>query len=358
MRSFRIYIFMALAAVLFSCSKESLPQEDGSDFISFHIIDKNFGGQETKAIVEDTQKLFDLKLQLRVCDLAGINGGTEDIKDKAVNYNTSYNLWRSDIQWNDSRNYEFYGYMLSPGTGANASVSLVSGYQGNPGHSVNIYQPTAYAHDDAAWSDYLLSYRVSAQGKNKPLVRMEMERITSGVELYISTPKGAQAVVESMTFTDITRSNRYTIAEHAISNPNLTGIRNKWVYQTISGVSNPVVTYTRSANSADDWFSVAEKSEGDSRFDSKFRMMRFITVPQNVTGTLTLIYRVNETNDSDRNNWTRYTASFNLAETAVTRWELGRKTRYYISLDTAVELEGVIGEWVDIDYVEGTFLPK
>lgn len=351
---------MALAAVLSSCSKESLPQEDGSDFISFHIIDKNYGEQETKAIVEDTQKLFDLELQLRVCDLAGINSGLTGnnlISNREIQYNETYKLWRSNITWTD-RAYEFYGYMLSPGTGANASVSLVSGYQGNPGHSVNIYQPTAYAHDDAAWSDYLLSYRVNVQGKNRPLVRMEMERITSGVELYISTPEGAKAVVESMTFTGITRSARYTIAEHAISNPNLTGIRNKWVYQTISGVPNPVVTYTWSANSADDWFSVVEKSEGDSRFDSKFRMMRFITVPQNVTGTLTLIYRVNETGDDDRNNWTRYTASFNLAETAVTRWELGRKTRYYISLDTAVELEGVIGEWVDIDYVEGTFLPK
>ena len=185
-----------------------------------------------------------------------------------------------------------------------------------------------------------------------------MERITSGVELFISTPKGAQAVVESIDFSNVSRCMRYTIAEHAISNPNLSGIRHKWVYQNISGASNTKVNYTRSANNSSSWFTVEEKADEDSRFDPKFRMMRFITVPQDVTGTLTVVYRVNETSQTDKTKWTQYTASFDLSQTSVTRWELGRKTRYYISLDTAVDLEGVIADWVDIDYMEGTFLPR
>ena len=118
------------------------------------------------------------------------------------------------------------------------------------------------------------------------------------------------------------------------------------------------MNYTRSANNSSSWFTVKEKADEDSRFDPKFRMMRFITVPQDVTGTLTVVYRVNETNQTDKTKWTQYTASFDLSQTAVTRWELGRKTRYYISLDTAVDLEGVIADWVDIDYMEGTFLPR
>lgn len=61
---------------------------------------------------------------------------------------------------------------------------------------------------------------------------------------------------------------------------------------------------------------------------------------------------------TDKTKWTQYTASFDLSQTSVTRWELGRKARYYISLDTAVDLEGVIADWVDIDYMEGTFLPR
>ena len=359
-----IYSCLAFLAVVVSCSKLPM-QEPTDDYVSFYVSDKNFADQDTKAIVEDTEKLFELKLPLRVCDLAGINSGLTGnnlIKDKEITYNTNYKLWRSSFTWDSNRSYEFYGYMLSPGKVGNnangASVSLVTSYQGNPGHCVDVYQPTSYTHDDAAWSDYLLSYRVNAQGKNKPLVRMEMERVTSGVELYISTPEGAESVVEKITFTNVTRLMRYTIAEQAISNATLSGIRNKWVYQTISGASNPSVTYTRSANNSSSWFTVAQKADEDSRFDSKFRMMRFLTVPQDVTGTLEIVYRVNETNQTDKTKWTQYTATFDLSQTSVTRWELGRKTRYYISLDTAVDLEGVIADWVDIDYVEGTFLPR
>ena len=358
MRNIRLYIYIAFMAVLLSCDKESLQQEGAGDFVSFYVSDKNFADEGTKAIMEDTQTLLALKPTLNVCDLAGINRQDKNpIKGEQVNFNDNYNLWRSNRTW-ANQEYEFYGYILSPGNANGASVSLVNSYQGNLGHCVDLYQPTTYIDNDAAWSDYLLSYRVSVQGKNKPLVRMEMERITSGVELYISTPEGAQAVVESITFSNVSRCMRYTIAEHAISNPNLSGIRHKWVYQNINGASNTKVNYTRSANNSSSWFDVRKKAEEDSRFDSKFCMMRFLTVPQDVTGTLTVVYRVNETNQSDKTKWTQYTASFDLSQTSVTRWELGRKARYYISLDTAVDLEGVIADWVDIDYMEGTFLPK
>lgn len=358
MRNIRLYIYIAFMAVLLSCDKESLQQEGAGDFVSFYVSDKNFADEGTKAIMEDTQTLLALKPTLNVCDLAGINRQDRDpIKGLPVSFNNDYNLWRSNRTW-ANQEYEFYGYILSPGNANGASVSLVNSYQGNFGHCVDLYQPTSYIDDGAAWSDYLLSYRVSVQGKNKPLVRMEMERITSGVELYISTPEGAQAVVESITFSNVSRCMRYTIAEHAISNPNLSGIRHKWVYQNINGASNTKVNYTKSANNSSSWFEVQEKAEENSRFESKFCMMRFITVPQDVTGTLTVVYRVNETNQSDKTRWTQYTASFDLSQTSVTRWELGRKTRYYISLDTAVDLEGVIADWVDIDYMEGTFLPR
>ena len=350
------YIYIALAAFAVSCEKLPTQQDAGGDYISFYVSDKNFSDEGTKAIVEDTQTLFSLKPDLRVCDLAGINSGETDIVDQTVKFNQGYNLWRSSLTWKDSRSYEFYGYILSAGTGSGASVALVSSYQGNKGHCIDLKQPTAYTHNDAAWSDYLLSYRVTAEGKNKPLVRMEMERITSGVELFVSTPEGSKVVVESMEFTNISRSLRYTIAEHAIANSSLSGIRHKWVYQNVS--NDAAVTYKRAEADNKDWFTVAQKADEDSRFDSKFRMMRFLTVPQDVTGTLTIVYRVDEKNESNRTKWTQYTASFNLAETAITRWELGRKTRYYINLDTAVDLEGVIADWVDIDYVEGTFLPR
>jgi hypothetical protein len=180
-----------------------------------------------------------------------------------------------------------------------------------------------------------------------------MERITTGVELYISTPEGSQAIVTEIEFTDITRSMRYTISNPAVTDPNLSGIRNTWVLQPIANVASPVVNYSRKGD-----IQVASKSESDSRFDSKFLMMRFIAVKQSAVGKLKVTYRINEKGSSDINNWATYYAEFDLSKTSVPTWEIGRKTRYYISLDTSVELEGVIAEWKYIDYVEGTFLPS
>jgi hypothetical protein len=242
---------------------------------------------------------------------------------------------------------------MSTGTGLGTSVALFGGYKGFKGHSVDIYQPTAYEHDDKAWSDYLLSYRTPAVGSQKPLVRLEMERITTGVELYISTPEGSQAIVTEIEFTDITRSMRYTMTNHAVTDPNLSGIRNTWVLQPIANVASPVVNYSRNET-----IQVPSKSESDNRFDNKFLMMRFIAVKQSAVGNLNVTYRINEKGSSDINNWATYHAEFDLSKTSVPTWEIGRKTRYYISLDTSVELEGVIAEWKYIDYVEGTFLPS
>ena len=36
------------------------------------------------------------------------------------------------------------------------------------------------------WADYLMSYRVSANGSNKGLVKLDLERVTACVELYMA----------------------------------------------------------------------------------------------------------------------------------------------------------------------------
>lgn len=352
---------MALVGLLLSCTKEPVRQEEGSDCITFYVSDKSFGDQPTKTIIEDKDVLFDIKPTLYVCDLRGLNNKDTDINGLEVTFDSGKKLWRkNDLEWEADREYEFYGYILSDGTGDGSSVELWGNYKGNKGHSINIYQPSSYVHDDEAWSDYLLSYRVAANGSKKEIVRLEMERITCGVELYISTPEGAEAVVESIEFTNVTRSARYTIAEHAVFDQNASGIRNRWVYQSIG--QNAEVDYERTSiiqANGSGGISVAKKADEDSRFDSKFRMMRFLTVPQDVAGkVLTVIYRVKEGTSDNKYEWTQYNATFNLAAASVSRWEVGRKTRYYISIDTAMELDGVISEWTDIDYVEGTFLPK
>jgi hypothetical protein len=285
--------------------------------------------------------------------MAGVNRGDNNINNLEVLYDTDTDLYRTSKTWNENNDYEFYAYAMSKGSGSGSDVTLYGDYKGLKGHSVDIYQPIAYTHNDNAWSDYLLSYRTSAIGSLKPLVRLDMERITTGVELYISTPEGSEAIVTNIEFTDITRSMRYTMTNHAVTDPNLSGIRNTWVLQPIANVASPVVNYSRNET-----IQVPSKSESDNRFDSKFLMMRFIAVKQSAVGNLNVTYRINEKGSSDINNWATYHAEFDLSKTSVPTWEIGRKTRYYISLDTSVELEGVIAEWKYIDYVEGTFLPS
>lgn len=355
MNCFTRYLGYMIAPLLFlACEKqETTDHSMPGDNISFYVYDESFGGENTKAIVEDTQTMLNLGLPLHVTDIAGVNRGDNNINDLEVAYNSSTGLYRSGKTWNTSNNYEFYAYAMSQGNGSGTQVACVDGYKGFKGHSVDIYQPTSYTHNDNTWSDYLLSYRTPAVGSQKPLVRLEMERITTGVELYISTPKGSEAIVTSIEFTDITRSMRYTISNHAVTDPNLTGIRNTWMLQAIPNVASPVVNYSRNGT-----IDVEAKTESDNRFDSKFLMMRFITVKQSAVGKLKVTYRINEKGSSDVNSWATYQAEFDLSKTAVPTWEIGRKTRYYISLDTSVELEGVISEWKYIDYVEGTFLPS
>ena len=344
-----------IAPLLFlACEKqETTDHSMPGDNISFYVYDESFGDADTKAIVEDTQTMRGLGLSLWVTDMAGVNRGDNNINNLEVSYNSATDLYRTSKTWNENNDYEFYAYAMSKGSGSGSNVTLYGDYKGLKGHSVDIYQPTAYTHNDNAWSDYLLSYRTPAVGSQKPLVRLEMERITTGVELYISTPEGSQAIVTEIEFTNITRSMRYTISNHAVTDPNLSGIRNSWVLQPIAGAASPVVNYSR--NEA---IQVASKSESDNRFDSKFLMMRFIAVKQSAAGKLKVTYRINEKGSSDISNWATYYAEFDLSKTSVPTWEIGRKTRYYISLDTSVELEGVIAEWKYIDYVEGTFLPS
>lgn len=353
MKYFRQLINCFALLLLLSCEKTEAPLQQLDNNISFYVYDENYINVDTKSIVEDTQTMKTLGLALWVTDIASVNRGDNTLTDFEVNYSTDTDLYRSTKTWNANNDYEFYAYSMSAGNGSGTSITLPTTYKGFRGHCVDIYQPTSYTHDDRAWSDFLLSYRTPAVGSQKPLVRLEMERITTGVELYVSTPEGSDAIVTNIEFTNITRSMRYTISNHAVTDANLSGIRNTWVLQSISGATSPVVSYSRTQT-----ITVPEKSESDDRFDSEFLMMRFIAVKQAASGKLRITYRINETGSTNTDTWPEYQAEFDLSKTSVPTWEIGRKTRYYISLDTSVELEGAIADWKYIDYVEGTFLPE
>ena len=83
--------------------------------------------------------------------------------------------------------------------------------------------------------------------------------------------------------------------------------------------------------------------------------MNFLTVQQTaVSGTdLYVRYRVLE-NES----YNSYEAVFNLMDYSPRTWNIGHKVKYYISVDSSIELVGIIQKWEEVDFIEGVLLPK
>ena len=338
--------FLALVFLSVSCQKVSDgPAEDGydRDFIYFFMRDVQYGDPSTKAIIENTETLKTLKLPLRVVDETNVatpfNGSVQMAWDDASK------LWPakrngSSVAW-QNKNYSFYSWIQSPGTGTGAGT-VSYGTNIKPADKVSLTQPSSYVHSDEVldevWADFLMSYVVPVDGRARPLVEFEMERITAGVEVYVSTPLAVDMTITQISITEVVHSADYSLVHHDLANSGRTGIRNNWLT-----TEKATTTYTRTESVP------VKRRTTEDMFDSKFNVMRFITIPQSVKSELTINYT---------SNGRTYTESFNLAAVpTVRRWDRGRKTRYYINLDTSVGLEAKVAEWVSVDFIEGTFLP-
>lgn len=346
MRRHLLYGICLAALLTFSCEKVSKPDLSCPDNeIGFYIHKDNFTAPLSKTIIENTSVLENLALPLYVTDM--INPEST-FNNHQVTYDAQTGFWKSSETW-ENQNYSFYAYTYSEGNnGTGAEISVVNGKDSkNFGYYVNLYEPASYSHDDNEWADFLMSYRTTnIDGAQKPLVEFQLERITAGVELFISAPEGSSTDVTEIHISDVIRAAAYTMNDHAVASQNSQGIRNVWRY---SYLESPV-TYSRS----EETLRVKNITEEDDKYDDEFRMMRFITVPQSVSSTLTIVYKVLESNDV----WTEHSVSIDLDDLPVKEWRYGYKTRYYINLDSSIEVEGTIAEWTDVEYVEGVFLPK
>ena len=84
-------------------------------------------------------------------------------------------------------------------------------------------------------------------------------------------------------------------------------------------------------------------------------------IPQQLTSNtrLTITYRVNEKITTDSaDNWVRHTESFQLYKYDPISYKPGHRIVYTATIDSGVNLQGVIAEWKDVDYIEGTILPE
>lgn len=344
MRTRLLYGICLASLLTFSCEKVSKPDLSCPDNeIGFYIHNDNIVAPLSKTIIENTSVLESLSLPLYVTDMINPESTFNNIK---VDYSAETGFWKSSKTW-ENQNYSFYAYTYSKGNEETGAGIDVNGKDSkNFGYYVNLYEPTSYSHDDDEWTDFLMSYRTTnIDGAQKPLVEFQLERITAGVELFISAPEGSYTEVTEIRISDVTRAAAYTMNDHAVASRNSQGIRNVWRY---SYLESPV-TYSRSGN-----LEVINITEEDDKYDDKFRMMRFITVPQSVSSTLTIVYKVQESNSV----WTEHNVSIELDDLPVKEWRYGYKTRYYINLDSSIEVEGTIAEWTDVEYVEGVFLPQ
>lgn len=326
-----IYITLLLTVLLAACGK--VEHDSTDNFITFFPYIQNVAG-ETKAIVPDENYIINQSLPVVVNDLA-VN---------PVFNNTTINcsangLWISKVQWNQNMEYTFYGYISSKGNGTGADLTV-----NNKGYSVNVKQPTVYSHSEAAWSDYLLSYMVKPNPKYAPIVGLQFERITSAIEVYVSKAREDKVTLTEISISGVTNQMAYNLVDHKLEDRTQSGYRNIWSMNP----GSTKVDYVRQ--------NVGELTrfvQGDQRFDQKYLIMRVLTVPQDITGRLTLKYKVVENGTENS-----YSAEYDLSSLPVAKLVIGHKIRYYINIDTSVDVEAIVVPWKEVDFVEGTFLPK
>lgn len=328
-----------VAALAFmSCAREEVAPAEG-DKIAFYVKTQQAVSASSRALIENTDDLLEKQLPLYVT-----SEGAGSFNSTAVSY-TSKGVWRSDEEWRAGQDYTFYAYIASSGTDTQGGVSDIS----ENGKKLTIQQPKTYSTSEDVWADYLLSYRVTANGSSKGLVRLDLERVTACVELYMAqSEKVGEVTIQNVTFHDVMTKANFSISYHAVSTDeeNLYGMKNQWIVATDESSKT---TYSRTDVTLNGY------TDSSDRFDTQYRVMRFLVVPQTLIdgATLSLEYKVNEGGRESH-----YNETFQLSDYTPTSWNRGHKIRYFIGIDTSIKLEGTVAPWKSVDYIETTLLPK
>lgn len=346
MRKYLYYIWLMSAALLVaSCSKQEVSPDNG-DKIAFYVKSQQAVTASSRALIENTEYLLNNgeNLPLYVTDeVGGVFSNTE------VEY-VDNGVWRSSKEWQEGKQYTFYAYIASPKVYYEDEVGVYVS-PGSNGRIITIKQPDEYQENVNGWVDYMMSYRVSANGANKGLVKLDMERVTACVELYMAKSANiTEVTVNSISFNNILTKASFSLQYHAApgDNEGLYGMKNTWI-ENIFGDSKQNYVYTPTDEN-NDLINV-----GEDRFSSDHLMMKFLVVPQNLRDgvALSIDYTVNE-NGTDEN----YSSEFILYDYNIKSWDRGHKIRYFIGIDTSVRLEGYVEPWKSVDYIETTLLPN
>lgn len=327
-----------------ACTPETVTQTD-ADTISFYVKTQPTVSEGSRALVDDTERLLDLRLPLYVTD----NTENSGISDKEVAY-TDNGVWRSDMEWAD-RAYEFYAYIASPkqtATDTQGGVTVTDNAK-----TVTVQQPTAYTPSDDVWADFLLSYRVSAEGAKKELVKLELERVTACVELYMAMSSNMTAVtVNRIEFRNVLTKAQYSLQYHAVpgDNDGIYGMKNIWNVIPDEN-SRKIYSY-----SPDGGLSLAGYDSSSDKFAAGYRQMRFLAIHQSLIDGAELYIKYTTVEENNVNS--TYESVFRLSDYTPQSWSRGHKIRYFIGIDSSIDLEGSIEPWKSVDYIETTLLPN
>ena len=129
----------ALLLAASSCTKTEVSGDEGTDkdgCIAFYL-----NAHPTKAIIEDTEKLYELAPPIYVTE----NLRLTDFNNTMIEF-TGNGVWRSDVEWaSGNLDYSFYAYTYSLGRGTISSM-VGNGAVANNGKTVLAFDRDPVSH--------------------------------------------------------------------------------------------------------------------------------------------------------------------------------------------------------------------
>ena len=268
----------------------------------------------------------------------GVRNNTNKIYDNAeITKQTGSSNWlpADKRQWVAGSSYSFYGYTYSRSVSSSLTIE-------NSGLKITVSQPQYYDSEDMV--DYMLShaYKV-ADGANYHTVMLYMQHAMACVDITVEREETNHNItVNEISLCNIYRSAIMQCEQQATAAGNSNG-NNLWAIQL------------QGSNDID--YSVGPFTpQSGSHLIGK---MTFLAIPQQLSSqaVLAVNYSVDEDGD-DSASATEYTQSFNLFNYSPYVWEAGHKINYKLTINTGVQLDASVSDWIDGGYTEGVIIPK
>ena len=324
------FILSATIGILSVCS--CIKEEAGTvlPYITFGVTDV---AEDTKALITNET----LNSSSTSVTVYGVRNNTEQIfKGVTIKKRTDSYNWEPENSSNkrvwSSGSYSFYGYTFSSGQTA-CTVQ-------KDGLKIIVTQPASYSETNMV--DYMLShtYKV-ADGTSNHIVMLYMQHAMACAEIIVKKQIHEHEVtLKSISLNGIYRSATMECEDQANAN---SGEYNVWKTQ-ISGDAD--AQYTKEFTPA--------QAQGNT-----LGTMTILAVPQQLTQAteLTVVYSVDEDNN-DSTDPIEYTDVFKLFDYTPYVWESGHKIRYTLNINTGVELQAEIVDWIAAGYIEGVIFPS